>query len=868
MKTSGSYKSISRGVSQQAANQRLDGQHEEQVNMLSDPVVGVSRRRGSKFVTEQVAGYGATTPEQWSWVRGHRTRDFTISAGRYTLLYPTTYLDPADSRMQTPLKMFNKATGQFMQVVYDEFAQGAVRTGLSGVAQAGQYLVLAIKDYIGGGQAQYPAWESEWNKSFGTWWVRGGTYSRTFMVEYTIAGVRYQAAYITPQATYPGVLDTTDIPQNIPDPANPGQTIPNPDYTKLVNDRVNAYNSAVTQWIATAGAAIQPPAIALKLKEAIQIVTPWLDCTVIGPYIMITNNALQDMGGTDGGDNTWLRVTYLETSAVDQLSSHHTAGKIVKVRANDGDEPYYMKARGMTGLAPGSWGPCVWEEAAGESFQPALLFGHIGIADNVAYVAVTPGNLRAMHPAFADFPDYSPRAVGDSETSPIPYFMGKQVDYLGTFQDRLVVGSGPVLSMSEPGNYFNWFRQSSFTVKDNDPVEVFAVGSEDDTVRESALFDKSLILFGDRQQYAVDGRNPVTPSTTVVIQSSAHEDAVDARPVSNGGLVFFGKNREGHSKVYQIEIGDVQDTSRASEITLQLSDYIKGRPVELLGTTSPDMILVRSSEARNSVYTFRYVDTGRERVLDSWSRWDYSPNLGEVIGMSTDKDQVLLFSYMETEGATGVAGYYTVNKQSLLASVGDTPYLDSQRPYTELGSGTSARSLWNQSWISCAVNKGSKRYLQGATPATAGNPGNSDFNAGLISLQQDFPELTSASLTAGVTFDSYVTLTSPFRRDWQDVVVVTGRLTVGRVDVSFRDTAGFTGYVNTRTGSKQVVNFNGRILGTSTSTVTVPLTTASRPVFIGKESREYTLTLKALDWKPFTITSIEWTGQYFTDTNR
>ena len=46
-KVSGTYPSLSRGVNQQPFEARLDGQHGEQVNMWSDPVHGLSRRRGT-----------------------------------------------------------------------------------------------------------------------------------------------------------------------------------------------------------------------------------------------------------------------------------------------------------------------------------------------------------------------------------------------------------------------------------------------------------------------------------------------------------------------------------------------------------------------------------------------------------------------------------------------------------------------------------------------------------------------------------------------------------------------------------------------------------------------------------------------------
>ena len=51
-KVSDSYDSLTRGVSQQSAHDRLPGQHWEQDNMISDPVRGLSRRHGSVWCDE------------------------------------------------------------------------------------------------------------------------------------------------------------------------------------------------------------------------------------------------------------------------------------------------------------------------------------------------------------------------------------------------------------------------------------------------------------------------------------------------------------------------------------------------------------------------------------------------------------------------------------------------------------------------------------------------------------------------------------------------------------------------------------------------------------------------------------------------
>jgi hypothetical protein len=52
MKVKGTFSSVTKGVSQQAPADRLEGQHGEQVNMIADAVRGLVRRNG--FIMENL----------------------------------------------------------------------------------------------------------------------------------------------------------------------------------------------------------------------------------------------------------------------------------------------------------------------------------------------------------------------------------------------------------------------------------------------------------------------------------------------------------------------------------------------------------------------------------------------------------------------------------------------------------------------------------------------------------------------------------------------------------------------------------------------------------------------------------------------
>lgn len=843
-KVSGSYESIMRGVSQQVPEQRLSGQHAEQVNMLSDPVTGLARRRGSENIAEHVIINGATAADK-SDLRQFVARDFKQGTQDYSLLHRT---NPRVAGSNAPLLMcYNKLTGAALNLnTYNEQTNTLLSNGLSATTQIGRYLVMASKGYVNSA-AVIENWAAVGNMHWATVWVRGGAYSRTYTITATKAGVNYTASYTTPSSAYPGTLNTSDIPA--------GAT----DYQKQVNDRVNAYNSAVTAWIGTAAAAIQPAAIAAQLQAALAA-TGLGPSGVVASTVIIDVPSLQGVQANDGGDGSLMRALWQIAPDAASVTSIHVAGKIIKVQAKDGDPAYYLRAIPKVSTA-GGWTDVTWEEAAGSTVSANSLFLIATVEGSTLYVAPSPQELKLMLPALT-IPVFADRLVGDADSNKAPYFLNRKVDYLGTFQDRLVVGSGGVISMSEVGNYFNFFRTSVLTVIDSDPVEVYALGSEDDTIRRSVIFDKSLLLFGDEQQYVINGRVPVTPATTVVVQSSAHEGTTDCKPIASGDFVFYFKQREGVTQAYQLAIGQVvEDTSNSSEITQQLDDYLMGTPLEATAVTSPDMLFVRTTGNYSTVYTYRYLDAqgGQQRLLDSWSRWVFSPLCGDLIGMTTISGAILLYFARSGVGADGVTRtWLAVDRVSLLPSIGVRPFLDSLRPYNSVVGAASARPWHNQAGLSTAFDKSSTAYLQG-DPALSNVP----------AMMAEFPGASTANLWTGTEFTSSVEPTNPYKRSPEGVALVQGRLTVTSLTASYKDTAAIKAEVVTKFGTQTVLDFRGRVLGEDNTVVGVqPVSKGSVPMFIGREVREYRAQIKSVAWYPMILTSLEWTGQAFFNAQR
>src|SRR5699024_6576830 len=284
-KVGGSYDSVVLGVSQQTPQDRRSGQMWEQVNMVSDPVQGLTRRQGSIFQAKQdlKAGTINTNLLKNAAVK-FKVRPFSIKGVDYDLIYSNEYVREGASEI-LPVYCYDKTNKKFLKVKGGGPVWGAVaNSGATAVVNIGEYLCISTNGYIHKCSTTNKHTADSARKSIAIW-VRNGDYSRDYQFRFTTtAGTTYQAAVKTPSSSSPGKLDTSGIPVpvvNTPPASDPDSSnklnkaladfnSAMAAYNKKVADATNGYNSAVTQWLGTSSAAIQPEAIAISLTDQIR----------------------------------------------------------------------------------------------------------------------------------------------------------------------------------------------------------------------------------------------------------------------------------------------------------------------------------------------------------------------------------------------------------------------------------------------------------------------------------------------------------------------------------------------------------------------------------------------------------------------
>lgn len=626
------------------------------------------------------------------------------------------------------------------------------------------------------------------------------------------------------------------------------KTNPNPNYSKQVTDITNDFNTKVTNWLGTAAAAIEPDAIAESLRLA-AVAAGLTTATRQGSTIIFDN--VRRISVNDGGDGTLIRGVADEVATVDQVSTIHAVGKVVKIRGKNSKESFYLIATAKDRTITSGYTEVIWVEGAGltQSVDAKFIYGTA--VGGSFYIAGSATLLATIVPGSpTDIPTYDTSEAGDADTNAPPYFVGRKVTYLGMFQDRLLIGCGGVIRTSRVAEYLTFFRTTVLSLPADDAMEFLSQSAADDELRYSVLYDQNLILFGLKRQYLINGKQPLTPTNANMVPMMNHADAAELPPLAAGDYIFYGKKGPASSSVHQIQPGQNTTSPASYIISSQIDLYLQGDAIELASQAKPNTIFLRTAGKRSSIYLFTYFDTPDGRKLDAWHRWDYNPAAGVLIGMQPTPEGLVTLSLRATdEGIFAVA-----DLQVMTTGLSVRPYLDSARTLASVTSDPGSVTLDTEN-LYVAFDTTSEYQFLGTTLDDAD------------SLSEDHPSAPGTTHQwVGYLYEAYVIPTNPFRRDPDGKAITTGDLTVGQFVVSFDRSSGYA-YDLTAFRATETVTFNGRLIGDPSNLIgREPVVTYKAALAIGRDSRDFEFKLRARTWFPFTIKAIAWVGQYFNRT--
>jgi hypothetical protein len=239
--------------------------------------------------------------------------------------------------------------------------------------------------------------------------------------------------------------------------------------------------------------------------------------------------------------------------------------------------------------------------------------------------------------------EWDMRRAGDKTTNVSPTFIGERIKDVFFFKNRLGLLSEHGLSLSEVGEYGNFFRTSVGDLLDSDRIDLEIENTSSITLEYAVPIKDSVMLFSNQNQFRFKGGNILSPSSFEVINEFNFELNIDVRPYLMNDRIYFAARRGTKSAIYEMFIRyDSTRESEAVDITSHCPDYVDGHIYNITGSSVNNMLFVVSKAdyididniknapldvVRNTIFVYKYLDNGNQRVQSAWFKWKLNGNL-------------------------------------------------------------------------------------------------------------------------------------------------------------------------------------------------------------------------------------------------
>ena len=366
-----------------------------------------------------------------------------------------------------------------------------------------------------------------------------------------------------------------------------------------------------------------------------------------GLYITRTSNVVngveQNTFNVSTPVNDLINVVAAEVLTVDDLPRQSKNGFVVKVAnsANEEDD-YYLKFFANNGFD----GEGVWEECV----RPG---------DKINFDATTmPLQLVRTNSTTFTLSEvaWEGAQVGNTDpdgTNPQASFVGKTINKMVFFRNRLVMLSDENVIMSRPGNFFNFWAKTAQTFSNVDPIDLSCSSTYPAIVFDAIQVNTGLVIFTKNQQFMLTTDSDIlNPNTAKINRLSSYNFNHKTNPVNLGTTIGFLDNANKYSRFFemsQIRREGEPDVVEQSKVVSQLFE----KDLKIISNSRENGLILFSEEDTSTLYGYRYFVSGNERILQAWFQWtvtgtvQYHCMLDDalyVVVRNNNKDQLLKYS--------------------------------------------------------------------------------------------------------------------------------------------------------------------------------------------------------------------------------
>lgn len=388
------------------------------------------------------------------------------------------------------------------------------------------------------------------------------------------------------------------------------QSIANTYYTIYINDVLKA--SFLTKNGVDASNSVESTSvIANALKTA--LVSNGYSATVIGSTISISGLSKTDTIITQAGQGDKSLRHYRDSiQSFSDLPPHDKEGRLVKIQGNpetQGDDYYVAYRKGVWVEEEG------WNQA-GSFFATTMPHVLIRNADNTW--------------TFKPF-TWDGRKVGNADSNANPSFVGRPINDIFVFSNRMGLLSDENIIFSESDNFHNYYRTTTAQLLDSDRIDVAVFNKDVNILRHAVPFSRDVLLMSDNSQFRFSYQNFLSPKNINIDYTTSFNVSPHIRPINMGNSVYFVDDAPTYyyTKVVEYFTKENQTGDEGDEVTAAVPEYIPTGVRFMAASPRMKSLVLNSFNDPKALYVYKYYWSGNQKVQNAWGRWEF-PNSNRV----------------------------------------------------------------------------------------------------------------------------------------------------------------------------------------------------------------------------------------------
>ena len=468
---------------------------------------------------------------------------------------------------------------------------------------------------------------------------------------------------------------------------------------------------------------------------------------------------------------------------------------------------------------------------------------------------------------------YASRQVGDEETNPPATFIGRTINGVYYWKNRLGFITDENVVMSGAGDYSNFWRNTMTTLLDSDVIDIALTTNKVSILKYAVPFNNSMMLFADQSQFSLNVRDVLTPTSTSIDETTSYEMDENVRPVALGRDVYFASKSGSYSRIREYFVNGQTLSTEAADVTAHVQRYVPSGIFRLAGSDVEDAIFAVSGKTghKNRIYNYKRFWSGDEKVQSAWSYWELGAT--DVI-LSLDAIEDTLYALIKRSDGT----FLEKAELDINATPLDLPFdilLDSRYEIQQIDMSYSAGN--DETTLTLPYDVEVEADMRVILTVGTG-----DIGVLADPALYTFPlphkiivpgNLLPSEPVVGKAYEGLYEFSEQFVQDRQGNADTTGRLQLRTFAVTYQDSGFFSTkvwpYGDSFAADTEVVipaaldSFTGRTLGEPSLIAGEPaFHTGSYQFFIDGNSKDVKIQLLNDSHLQSVFTSVEWEGYY------